>query len=236
MTPHQEKFDGVIRGLQGLDGSSSSLINGPLTRRKLLGGLLLATAGTASVAGLSLPRTARAATVNTMTRAGNPITLGPILAPDGLPQASIQGTFAGVNGAYCLVNAGDSVVPVTVLPSTQVLAGGALANGSLSALAVGDHLFIFTTIVESGERVASKIEQNPRLYNLEVATITGSQIGGTTLSTDATPGIPLQLTVNALTNWPQTTVPQVGSNIRAATIRDSNSRQVVAMNVTVLKP
>jgi hypothetical protein len=133
-----------------------------------------------------------------------------------------------------MVNTGSSVVPVTVLPSTQVLAGGALSNGTLSPLSVGDRLFIFTTIVESGERVAIKVEQNPRLYDLTISTIAGSQITGTTLASDPTPGLSLQLTVNALTKFPQSSVPTAGSNIRAATISDSQTGQVVAMNIIAL--
>lgn len=233
----QEKLDKLSQPVEGADGKGS-MLHVPLSRRRLIGNMLLVGAGTAAFAGFSRPEVARAGTANaganTITRGGNTVILGPILAPDGFPQASIQGAFVGVRGAYCMVNAGSSVVPVTILPSTQVLAGSAVRNGDLTALSVGDRVFIFTIIVESGERVAVTIEQNPRLYDLAVSTITASQIQGTTVASDATPGLSLQLAVNVLTRFAQLRVPQVGDTIRAATITDSATNQVTAMNVFVL--
>jgi hypothetical protein len=234
--PREERFDGLAKSLEGLGDDQAPLAT-PVTRRKLLGGMLVATAGAVPVAGLLRPAMARSATTTsaqTITRNGNTITLGPILAPDGFPQASIQGSYVGTRGGYCMVNTGNSVLPVPVLPATRVLAGGARRDGALSALSVGDAVFVFTTIADSGERVAVKIEQNPRLYNLEVSTISGSQIVGATLSPDPAPGRTLQLTVNALTNFAQSIVPQVGNRIRVATISDAKGRESVAMNVVVM--
>lgn len=231
-TSQEETFEQAANAFERPEEGPSQLLSAPATRRKFLGRLLVATAGTVSVAGFSRPRMARAASGTTVTPNGR--VLGPILAPDGFPRASIQGTLVGTRGAYCMVNTGESVVPVTVLPSTQVLGRGALWNGATSALSVGDRVFIFTTIVESGERVAIKVEQNPRLYDLTVSSITGSEITGTTLPSDATPGLSLQLTVNALTQFQQSGAPQVGSNIRVATISDSNVSEIIAMNVITL--
>jgi|SRR5579884_1035866 len=230
----RQTLERVSTSLERLDANSQAAMHQPVTRRKLLGGLLLATAGTAYAPGLIRPKVANAATATTISRGGHTAFLGPILAPDGFPQASLQGTFVGARGVYCLVNAGQGVVPVTVLPTTQVLAGGVLANGVLSALSIGDRLFIFTTIVESGERVAVKIEQNPRIYEIQVGSAAAAQIVGTTMANDPTPGLRLRLTVNALTTFAGGQVPPPGSRVRVATINDTRSGEIVAMNLVTM--
>ena len=230
----------------------SQTVESRISRRKMLGGLVLAAAGATVGPTLGRLQVAGAAAA-TKTIVGNTggalppffshlqsqgyqVAFGPILAPDGFPQASIQGTFVGVNGPYCMVNARESIVAVTTLPNSEVLSGGYLANGSLAELSVGDRLFIFTTVTESGERVAIRIEQNPRIYDLTVSAISGSNISGITLPSDQTPGVPLVLTVNNLTNFQPPSVPQVGSRIRVATIANApwNAAEIVAMNVNML--
>jgi len=235
---HQASREGT-EGVQGVESSAGRLYR-PVTRRKVLSSLLLTTAGAASLGVLDRPEVALASPVpnQTITRGGNTICIGPIRAADGFPQASIQGTFAGVsgNGAYCMVNAGDSVVPVTVMPSTQLLSGGAIWNGTVSPLSPGDNVFIFTKIVESGDRVAITIEQNPRLYKLMVKDMSASVIRGQTLSSDPTPGAAVNLLTNPLTAFSQLGAPAVGTGIRVATVSNApvNPTMVYAMQINPL--
>ena len=247
---HQNMSDDVSREAGAHRGGPDRLMQGHLTRRKVLGGLLLATAGTAVVSAGGRLQVAGAATgtksrspnmaASAITyRSGHPLVFGPLIASDGFPRASIQGTFVGFSSPYCMVNAAisgsSSVVPVTVVPNTQVLAGGVLSYGTLGQLSVGDRVFVFTS-VDSGERVAFKIEQNPRFYRLVVSAITAARISGITVPSDPTPGVAVQFATNSLTRFPQLSVPAVGSMIQVATISNapSNASEIVAIGISML--
>jgi hypothetical protein len=234
-TLSHEPLEALTQASEAPDDKHRPMLHRPITRRKALGGLLFATAGTAT-AGFGRPAVASADATQTMTRAGKTIILGPINAPDGFPQASLEGIYAGSRGRYCMVIAANSVVPITVMPTTRVFAGGAAWAGALKPLAVGDRLFVFSRILESGERVASVIEQNPRIYKVVVTSIAGSELGATTVASDRAPGVSLTFVVNALTQFPQGSIPEVGSQLRVATISNApvNPSQIVAMKMNWL--
>jgi hypothetical protein len=113
--------------------------------------------------------------------AGRPMQLGPRLAADGLPWASVTGILWGTAFGSILVqstnaNAGPGLTRIVVDQHSTVYAQGVVAQGSADACDNGDELFIGTFIDSFGQRFANYIYANLQTYWGTVASISGNTL------------------------------------------------------------
>lgn len=156
-------------------------------RKKFLGGLFLASAGTAlGVAGSASQRAAAAVQAPYATKAANlptspdgrPAVWGPQIAADGFPKASITGVFIRTDGNVIYLKTEKQAAPVGILiaPDTAVDAAGQSTMGDVSAVQRGDELFVGTYFDSLGRRVAGYAIANLKCYWATVTSIAGSRL------------------------------------------------------------
>lgn len=167
------------------------ILSGTFPRRRLLGAMLVGTAGMAT--GGLLPGGAAGAIRSGRGRAAarvrQPAPPGVLTAeqaktttPDGFLPNSIGGVFAASGPASFVLIAGPSQTAVTVslTPSTLVAAGDSVLVGDVSKCNAGDRAFVATSFNPIGGRVASFVEVNAATYWAIVTGVRGNTLMCTT--------------------------------------------------------
>ncbi len=178
----------------------------PIDRRKFLGGVFLTSVGAAM--GIKSEAASAAGTPTRPTRVrttadGRTVTIGPRMASDGLPQASVGGTFIATQGNVVFLKTELLPQPVGIIltPSTSVVAGGHYARGDVSWVQRGDELFVGTYFDSLGRRVAGYAIANMKSYWAEVSSVAGNVITCATDDYGDAPNSKVPITITEATRF-----------------------------------
>ena len=218
-----------------------------LPRRKVLGGLVLASAG--AVMGTSAGPVMGKSVARAPLSPGNPMPSNPVsrlpelppgarevtgmkFGPDGLPLATVRGYLIAADEQTCVVAVPGRSSPVRILltPSTEVNAGGQFLLGTTEACANGDRLLIGTSIDRVGRRVANYIVQNLHCYWTTVNSISGNELYCTNSEYGEQPWAKVVVRLNELTKLPHG-APWVNENLYVVSTGIQNTNAVWAMEV-----
>jgi hypothetical protein len=202
-----------------------------LSRRRMLGGMLVGGAGLA--AGGLLPGGASAAApagrrlqlqadadgkqaaLAAMGINGRTAAQAKATTPDGFLPDSITGLFAAARSSSFVLLAGPHQQPVTVGigPNTHVWVADAHRLGDLRGCNVGDVVFAATSFGPLGGRVASFVEVNAAAYWATVTAVKGNTLVCTTASrrTEA-PSSQIEIQITPMTTT-ESGLPVAGNGI-----------------------
>jgi hypothetical protein len=202
-----------------------------LPRRRLLGGMLVGTAGL-SIPGLLSSRAAAGTRVNGrsvgilpdqdakqaayVAAGGKGMTAAQARAstPDGFLPNSIAGVFASAAPGSMVLIAGpdQKAVTVGVHPAAPVWVGAVPAQGDVSACRPGDLVFAATSFGPLGGRIASFVEVNSSAYWATVTGVAGRRLSCRTVARTNKPSTDIEIEMTPAT-VAENGVPVVGDGI-----------------------